>query len=207
MNHQIIPSFSVPAIIWGEIYKFSKKEINYVKNLALNFNNLSDNQISKDTFLLDQPILNSLRKFILKGIDYYAYDFLKIKKDSAKFYITQSWVNHNNPGQHHHPHLHSNSLFSGVFYFQGEKAPIQFHRGNIPDFPLNFQYESLTPYTAETYSVDIQIGKLFLFPSLLKHGVLMNKSSIPRISLSFNTFASGEFGKTSGLDQLEKNEF
>jgi len=193
MSVKIYPFFSSPVMIGEEIYKFSEKEINYVKNLKLLSNDF--NQSSETTFVLENPTLASLKKFILKGINYYTDEVLKIKKDTTKFYITQSWISYTNPGQCHHLHLHPNSLLSGVFYFQGEKAPIQFHRGERL-FPLTFAYEFFNLYNSDSCWVDLEIGKLFLFPSSLRHEVLINKSSIQRISLSFNTFASGEFGHT-----------
>lgn len=192
MSTKIYPFFSSPLLIWEEIYKFSEKEINYVKNLELLKNDF--NQNSKDTAILENPVLASLKKFILKGINYYAYDLLKIKKDVTEFYITQSWSSYTNPGQSHHLHIHPNSLISGVFYFQGEKTPIQFHRGE-KIFPLSFSYEFFNLYNCDSCCIDLEIGKLFLFPSSLRHDVLVNKSSIQRISLSFNTFASGQFGR------------
>lgn len=199
MDHQIIPLFCTPVMIWGETYKIHEKEINYVKNLAVQGNIF--NQTSKDTFLLNHPILAPLKKFISKAIDCYAYDFLKIKKESAQFYITQSWASYTNPGEKHQPHFHKNSLFSGVFYFQGEEGPIQFQTGERR-FSLSFQYESMVPQNSETWLISPQVGKLVLFPSSLRHEVLINKSSIQRISLSFNTFASGEFGETHRSDKL-----
>jgi uncharacterized protein (TIGR02466 family) len=199
MSFKIIPVFFMPVMVSEEIYKISKKEINYVKNLAVCKSRF--NQTSKDTFLLNRPVLASLKKFILKAVDYYAYDFLKIKKASAQFYITQSWASYTNPGEKHHLHIHQNSLFSGVFYFQGEEGPIQFQTGERR-FSLSFQYESMVLQNSETWLIGPQVGKLVLFPSSLRHEVLINKSSVQRISLSFNTFASGEFGETHRSDKL-----
>ena len=199
MSFKIIPVFFMPVMVSEEIYKISKKEINYVKNLAVQGNIF--NQTSKDTFLLNHPILAPLKKFISKAIDCYAYDFLKIKKESAQFYITQSWASYTNPGEKHHPHFHKNSLFSGVFYFQIKEGSIQFLMDENR-FPLSFQYESTASQNINSCTIIPQVGKLFLFPSSLKHKVLINRSPIQRISLSFNTFASGEFGEDRKSNKL-----
>ena len=192
MNTQVYPLFSHPVIVWGEKYLFSEKELNYIKSLPLSSNGF--NESSQDIYILKQPILAALNKFIMRGINHYAYDILKIKKNSVNFYITQSWATFTKPGQSHHPHIHQNSLFSGVFYFQGEKTPIRFHRGESV-FPLHFSYESRAFYSADSCAINVEINKLFLFPSSLRHEVVPNTSSTPRISLSFNTFASGEFSQ------------
>ena len=53
----------------------------------------------------------------------------------------------------------------------------------------NFEWMFFTPVS----------GQLFLFPSYLPHSVGINQSEITRISLSFNTFYSGDFGSINNL--------
>ena len=197
-KYLIFPLFSTPLVVPEETYQFNKKELNYIKKLKTTKNSYNRSSINK--YLLKAPELSSIKKYLEKWLNIYAHEFLKIK--GVKFYITQSWCNYNAVGDKHHAHIHPNSLISGVFYIQGDKTPIEFGRDkNL--LPLQVNHESFHIYNARTYWVNVETGKLFLFPSTLNHSVKKNVSKTKRISLSFNTYARGEFGEAYKLTHLK----
>ena len=194
----IYPLFANPLMVCGDQYNTNEDELNYIKNL----NNLhhphsfitpgNENKRTIDSDILESLELSTLKQFCLKWLNFYAHEFLFITK-STEFYITQSWCNYNATGDIHGRHMHTNSLISGVFYIQGENTPTVFYREKEM-FPLKFNYEDYDLNNCEAYVMDAEVGKLFLFPSTMKHSAVENKTNTERISLAFNTWATGEFG-------------
>ena len=98
--------------------------------------------------------------------------------------------------------MHSNSLISGVFYVQGQNTPTVFYR-EAEMFPLKFNYESYDLNNCEAYAMDAEVGRLFLFPSKIRHAAVENKTDTERISIAFNTYATGEFGRETNSNWLK----
>ena len=197
-KYLIFPLFSTPLVVPEETYQLKKSELKCIKKLKTRENTY--NRISFEDQILTYPELSSLKKYLKKWLDIYTHEFLRIT--DLKFYFTQSWCNYNDRGTKHHSHHHPDSLVSGVFYIQGDKIAIKFAREKRL-FPLQVNHKSFDIYNAGTYSIELDVGKLFLFPSSLIHSVQENISNTQRISLSFNTFAKGKFGKRPDRDYLK----
>ena len=100
------------------------------------------------------------------------------------------WANVNYPGGYIRPHLHPNSLFSGVYWI---KTPVK--SGNLMIYdprpgihttmpgrkegPLPHQFWREIHYTPRA-------GTIVMFPAWLWHEVRPNESNDTRISVSFN---------------------
>ena len=100
------------------------------------------------------------------------------------------WANVNYPGGYNRPHLHPNSLFSGVYWI---KTPVK--SGNLMIYdprpgihttmpgrkegPLPHQFWREIHYTPRA-------GTIVMFPAWLWHEVRPNQSNDIRISVSFN---------------------
>ena len=104
------------------------------------------------------------------------------------------WANINTPGGYNKPHIHSNSLFSGVYFVKAEEnsgklvcsdprpgaqmiMPIR--KKELPQHLWNQCY--LAPIA----------GRVIMFPSWLWHSVETNESNDLRISVSFNFLQKG----------------
>ena len=118
----MLPLFSIPVM------KYNVKEY---KNDIVDFDNITlenfyKNEIQKNTFnSINQNILLEekfceLREIIDKGIEFYIYDQLKFSRDVIP-YLTCSWMFLGYPGSITNKHIHSNSVFSGIFYLKSEK--------------------------------------------------------------------------------------
>ena len=100
------------------------------------------------------------------------------------------WANVNYPGGYNRPHLHPNSLFSGVYYI---KAPIK--SGNLMVYdprpgtqivmPNRKKNILPAPLWKEVHYEPIA-GRIIMFPAWLWHEVRTNESNDTRISVSFN---------------------
>lgn len=127
-------------------------------------------------------------------------------KDKTELVITDCWVNKTNFLQSHHKHSHPNSIVSGVFYLQDmDSSPINF---SMED-PWVKHTEYIKFYKQTIPEIETQVnlekGKLILFPSHLVHRVLPNKEKMARYSIAFNTFLKGDFGDLQSATFLTLN--
>ena len=188
-------------------YPIVKAEKDYALSLKNNtYTNYGGNTTSVNSYVLENETFKPLKNYIQKCIDEYAYDIMKISRDT-KFEITQSWINYNNSGQGHHNHKHSNSVISGVFFIDGnEDNPITFHRDDSRAFfGGNFEYniEEYNILNSRTWVMPNKKNHLLLFPSTISHSVNSNNTNKERISLSFNTFIKGNIGEVIRLTELK----
>ena len=165
---------------------------------------------SKNTYILDDDTCTEIRNFILekalvlgKSLGY----------ECTEYRMTQSWITHKKPTQSHHPHSHSNSILSGVFFygssFKSDCSAIIFHhpetrtQGQI-SIPKNPELAP-TPYSSETNAYKPTPGDLIIFPSTLSHSVPENTTNEVRKSLAFNIIPKEGLGEKTALNQLKFN--
>ena len=113
-----------------------------------------------------------------------------------KEYLTEKpvlgnmWANINYPGGYNRPHLHPNSLFSGVYWI---KAPVK--SGNLMLYEPrqgaqctmpNRKEGKLPPELWREVHYTPRAGTIVMFPAWLWHEVRPNQSNDTRISVSFN---------------------
>ena len=115
--------------------------------------------------------------------------FEEMGYDRPNRFVSNSWININKKGNKNNSHIHSQSLFSGVYYVKAEEncGNIFFDRNVMDMFligaapvkesrPLNSCKVIHKPVT----------GKIIIFPSYLVHYVEENLSDTDRISIAFN---------------------
>ena len=158
---------------------------------------------SNDSYLFDTKLKN-LKKFCEQHIENYVKQVINPLRE-LDFYITQSWLNVVEPGGSIHRHWHANSIISGSFYISTEEDdrivftdPNKAVRGII-----KLDQKEYNVWNSQTWFFPVENNLLFLFPSWLEHEVPPNeKATTNRISLAFNVFAKGNFGKTMNLNEL-----
>ena len=68
---------------------------------------------------------------------------------------------------------------------------------------LKLDQKEYNVWNSQTWFFPVENNLLFLFPSWLEHEVAPNeKATTNRISLAFNVFAKGNFGRTMNLNEL-----
>ena len=105
------------------------------------------------------------------------------------------WANINPPGGFNRPHIHPNSLWSGVYYV---KTPKDCGHLKLEDpktraemvMPKRTQ-DQLPQYLWREVHYEPVAGRCIMFPSWLNHTVDPNKSNDIRISVSFNFLQKG----------------
>jgi uncharacterized protein (TIGR02466 family) len=153
---------------------------------------------SLNTYILDDYRCKELSQYILKCVDIFSKNILQYKCEDYIF--LQSWVSVKYPLQKHTEHYHSNSIISGVYYWQKEDIePIcfyrekQLHEHNV----LSVQQVQDTVYTIKP-----QPNTIVLFPSYLKHSVQTNTTLVPRKSVAFNLIPLTGLGNNNMLNEI-----
>jgi uncharacterized protein (TIGR02466 family) len=110
-----------------------------------------------------------------------------------------------------HPHAHSNSMFSGVWY---PEDPPQVSEGSLSNYikfidPNRIKYFFMPQVSQKNHinSGEIFIkprkGMCLIFPSWLEHDTVPNENqSEVRYSIAFNLFFNGSLGFPNSLNRL-----
>lgn len=101
--------------------------------------------------------------------------------------IDNCWININSINSYNKPHVHQQSIFSGVYYVKTNKdaGHITFNNQSDRDFILQ-TFTDQTKYTVSDINYDAVVGRVVIFPSWTQHSVSMNLSNEDRISIAFN---------------------
>jgi len=184
--------------------KFTKQELQFVKEQKKHCMSNEGNINTKDNYVLNRKEFKNIKKFL----DKHCKDYLEkiiCPKNNIDLYITQSWLNYTEANQYHHKHAHPNSVISGVFYFDSDKENDKIL------FSSSKSYEQIKPvidktkyniWNSETWFFPVETGNLFMFPSSTNHQVETKQGSNTRISLAFNTFYKGTVGSNKALTEL-----
>jgi len=186
-----------------QIYKYEdsiEKELKHIESLEWKAQATNGNFRSKDSYLTKHEQLKKIIYFFKECIDDYCNT---IVNSEQRLVITQLWGNKNPKGSKHHEHVHPNSIISGVFYLRNNPKlpPIQFSKSN--QHAIKLDPKKYNTFNAETFLLPCVAGELILFPSNLRHSVLVNMGEEERISLSFNTFSVDALGSEESLTHLD----
>ena len=134
-----------------------------------------------------QPLVNEL--FVMIN------DIWKEERIDRAPVLGNMWANINPPGGYNAPHVHPNSLFSGVYYIKslknsGRLSCIDPRPGVQLNMPTRKKGE-LPKYLWREVNLEPKEGRIIIFPYYLWHNVEPNKSNDIRISVSFNFIQHG----------------
>ena len=117
-------------------------------------------------------------------------DFLQV--DYGAFQITGCWANVNTPGSAHRPHSHPNNYLSGVYYAQVPETSdgLLFHEPRPQTMVMAPKVKKVTELTNSDFKLEVQVGRLLIFPSWLRHSVAKTGAAGDRVSVSFNVMLS-----------------
>jgi uncharacterized protein (TIGR02466 family) len=208
-----MPSLSIMGLFPTPIAKISLErnlsslEKNFICNQNRRLKKIEDiHAVSQtiNTRLLDDDVLCDLKSFFEKSLNVFFQEIFK-PSTNVRLKITQSWANYSNINQYHNVHNHPNSIISGVFYVNTNENSdkIIFSRHvHTSTIPYDIDTEEYNLWNAHNWELDAEEGSLLLFPSTLNHRVPSVIGEKERISISFNTFFSGEIGIAERYTQL-----
>jgi uncharacterized protein (TIGR02466 family) len=192
---EIFTLFSKPLYL-GEIEPITKKELNFIKKMEYERVFADNGDYTKNKYVLNLPKLKRLKAEVENHIKIYTKDILHIS-DRQEFHITNSWIMRHSEGDWAQPHIHTNSLLSGILYLQvfEESGAIRFHN-DFGIFPtsLDIEYDRFNVLNSKTWGVMPKDNMILIFPSSIHHSVAPNDTQETRYSLAFNCFVRGKFG-------------
>lgn len=202
IDEKIINLFPTPVYKYNIKRDFEKQELEFFQKIEtkINYGNVS----SVEQYVLNNDILKDLKEELEKRLKEY---FLTVYKPSdVEIYITQSWLNYSEAGQHHHKHCHPNSILSGVLYIEAAEET-----DKIFFYKREYQQISIKPtefniWNSDSWWLPVGTGDLVLFPSSMDHmveSVEKNNNRNKRISLAFNTFVKGTMGSYGASSELK----
>ena len=114
--------------------------------------------------------------------------------DSEPF-LGNMWANINYEGGYNMPHVHANSLFSGVYYVKSNpnsgRLVCDDPRSGIQHVMPIRKKGNLPKHLCRSIEIEPTPGRLIMFPAWLWHHVSPNLSKDIRISISFNFLQKG----------------
>ena len=201
----VMPLFSTPVYVnnVGEFARPDVQSLEYSSSLAdgTAYSFLS----TVDKRVLHRPEWSGVHEIVLREIDSYAREILGVSRQ-IEFYVTNSWINIHKRGQAAGPHVHHNSLISGVLYLKVTETSgdLVFHRSepSLVPFPpaLDLDMDSFNIYNCKSWGYKPKNNDICLFPSVLSHSTDVNGSDEDRWCLAFNVFVRGKFGRLHELD-------
>lgn len=146
----------------------------------------------------DDPLFDDLFDWIKSCLA----DIVEDKRyDCKELSVTSSWSNcaESNAGLASHPHKHSMSMFSGVYYCT-PGAPIHFE-DPVPQ-RLHAQIDVLQHDYQPLITFPVQPGKLLIFPSWMYHSTDPHFENYDRWVVAFNTLPSGDVNINLARDSI-----
>ncbi|HBX99336.1 MAG TPA: hypothetical protein DEG93_03145 [Gammaproteobacteria bacterium] len=193
MKPEMINLFAVPVAKSPIGRNYTDSELKYIESQLERPSKAIDNYASPNKNVLAHDELKDLQTIIQQHLDNY-FKAVYNTSNNVALQITQSWLTLSRKGESHHSHTHPNSVVSGVLYVNvAGNDGINFYR-NEENLWFELEPSETNYYNSYKIHVATKIGDLVLFPSSVKHGVNKVTEDIRRVSLSFNTFFSGEMG-------------
>ena len=190
----IFPLFSTPIYV-NNVGDFQRPDVRSLEYAVGPYNFLT----TSDKHVLDRPDFADVRAIVMREVNLYARELLRIKS-TIELYITDSWINVHRRGHSAGAHIHHNSLISGVLYLKvnDQSGDLVFHKDllSLIPFPptLDLDMDSFNIYNCKSWAHKPKTNDICLFPSVVMHSADPNESDEERWSLAFNDFARGNIG-------------
>ena len=118
---------------------------------------------------------------------------------NENIHINQSWIVSQYKGEYNPWHQHSGHL-SAVIYLKIPKGMMNFYEKELEDhYPVGGTIQFMTgekqSFRSDTVTFRPEVGKMFIFPSWLKHSVYPFDVDGERRSMSFNAYYVNKRGQ------------
>ena len=207
-NTHVFNLFPIPlyvATYEGDISEIVK----YFDNSEMDGNDIQNGYglISKNSYILDNPICKPLNDFFMFHFREFATNIMRWNYEELQF--AQSWLTYKKPGQFHKAHTHPNTLLAGVFYYdtQENDAALCFSK-ETRAYNRSYLEPSLLPdyqeypYSQEEIYFQPKQNNFIIFPSYLTHGVPPNNTNKIRKALGVNALTKGKLGDRETISEI-----
>jgi hypothetical protein len=205
-NAKIFPMFPTP--LYATVYDGDTTEIvKYFDSCEMNDANSGYGIISKNSYVIDNPICKPLSDFMMGCFHDFATNVMRYYYKELEF--AQSWLTYKMPGQFHKAHIHPNTLLAGVFYYdvQPNDAAICFSK-DVRAVGRSYLEPSLLsdfqdhPFSQEEIYFTPQQNNFIIFPSHVMHGVPTNNTDRIRKALGVNVLTKGTLGDKETISEI-----
>ena len=203
MDHVLMPMFAVP--IYTSNIEVTDEIVTLAQTQEYKRLDIDNGHVSVDQHILDNKDFEKINQEIKKHVSFFTKDLLHTES-YINFEIQNSWLMKHKKGDWSHPHIHVNSILSGIFYIQTdeESGDLIFERDHnyVNLFPPAIQVpvSERNVFNSKEWTLRPNKGNIYIFPSNLAHKVTISKSENLRYCLAFNIFPKG----TLGLDNEEQ---
>ena len=167
----------------NEIVEWSKKDPGVKKTNVNGWHSQTDMHIKPEY----KPLVDELFKM--------AHQVFNEEFLDGEPKLGNMWANINPPGGYNKPHVHPNSLFSGVYYIKTPpncgRLICQDPRPGIQTCMPTRKKIEIPKYLWRDVHLQPQENRAVIFPAWLWHQVEPNESNDIRISVSFNFIQDG----------------
>lgn len=185
----------------------TSKIVEYFDNCEMNEPNGGYGIISKDSYIIDNPICKDLSDFVMHHFREFATNIMRY--DYAELQFAQSWLTYKLPGQFHKAHTHPNTLLAGVFYYDShdDDAALCFSK-EARSYNRSYMEPSLLqdfqdyPYSQEEIYFKPKKNNFVIFPSYVTHGVPPNETNRVRKALGVNVLTKGRLGDKETISEI-----
>jgi uncharacterized protein (TIGR02466 family) len=184
---EIIPLFSTP-VYYSKINNLDVREIESQIHTTSFKEAYEKLWLSSEEYIIDK--LPKLKQNIINHLNVYLFD--KLCFEPFNYYFSDSWFVKITPNGKSNSHFHSNSLYSGVVYFDfydnaGEitfMSPESNYVKNTVTYLINNKKNTI--FNSNSWSHKPVFGDILIFPSYVFHQVIENNSAKDRFSFAFN---------------------
>jgi hypothetical protein len=176
--------FPTPVMFNSIGRDFTKKELAYIESHSTATNRNVGNVTSNNNYILNEPEMTNLKKFVTGQLNEYVKRVYK-PKYPAEVFVTQSWLNWTKKGEFHH---------------NSTKDKITFHRSEYKQIQL--ATDNFDVYNSDSWWFNVKTGSIVMFPSSLTHQVEDVVTDDVRVSLAFNSFVKGTLGDNKALTEF-----
>ena len=206
MSAQVFNLFPTPLYV-NTYHGDTTEIVKYFDSSEMNETNPGYGMISKDSYIIDNPICAPLSNWIMGCFREFATEVMRY--DYKELQFAQSWLTYKKPGQFHKAHTHPNTLIAGVFYYdrQEDDAAICFSK-EAKSFNRSYLEPSLLPdfnshpYSQEEIYFSPKQNNLIIFPSYVTHGVPPNQTNRMRKALGVNALTKGTLGDKETISEI-----
>lgn len=175
--------------------------------LSKNEENPNNKNYSSGTYKL----LDRFPKIKTLFLDYfYSFKNTVLKYEDTDFSITTSWGTKTKKNSSCALHNHTNSFFSGVYYFDDysgeESGGLQFVDMNIKPSQFLVESSEFNVFNSPSWTIKPEKNTIVFFPSYLYHKIALHKSDIDRYSIAFNLIPTGRCGKYDSAMNIKLND-
>ena len=129
-------------------------------------------------------------KKLVKKIEGIVNESLSEIEYTVPLKMSTSWFTRVLPGDLGRNHYHTNSFYSGIFYFQDDNSGLVVTK-ELPQIHVPFKTKNFGLVAAGDVGLEAIKGHMLLIPGYIRHYIKQNKNNTNRNSLAMNFMPSG----------------